>query len=81
MSAELESGNGHVPMTLSDLIAPEAVIPALKAKSKKLVLEDLAMRGAKLEKLPPCSSGSAWAPRALAGGLPSPIAVSPVCRG
>jgi nitrogen PTS system EIIA component len=38
-------------MTLSDLIAPEAVIPMLKAKSKKLVLEDLALRAAKLEKL------------------------------
>ncbi len=52
MTAELDNGNGPVPMTLSDLIAPQAVIPVLKAKSKKLVLEDLAMRAAKLEKVP-----------------------------
>jgi nitrogen PTS system EIIA component len=52
MSVKQDNGIGQAPMTLSDLIAPEAVIPALKAKSKKLVLEDLAVRAAKLEKLP-----------------------------
>jgi nitrogen PTS system EIIA component len=40
------------PMTLADLIAPAAVLPSLRAKSKKQVLEDLATRAAKLEKLP-----------------------------
>ena len=40
------------PMTLADLIAPKAVITALKAKSKKHVLEDLAAKAAKLENLP-----------------------------
>jgi nitrogen PTS system EIIA component len=49
--AEQDNKDGNVPMTLSDLIAPDAVIPALKAKSKKLVLEDLSHRAAKLEKL------------------------------
>lgn len=38
-----------VAMTLADLISAEAVIPSLKAKSKKHVLEELAARAAKLE--------------------------------
>jgi nitrogen PTS system EIIA component len=40
------------PMTLADLIAPAAVLPCLRAKSKKQVLEDLSARAAKLEALP-----------------------------
>jgi nitrogen PTS system EIIA component len=43
---------GNEPMTLADLIGPAAVIPTLKAKSKKQVLEDLAFRAAKLEGIP-----------------------------
>ncbi len=39
------------PMTLTDLITPEAVISSLKAKTKKQVIEDLAARAAKLEGL------------------------------
>jgi PTS system nitrogen regulatory IIA component len=35
-------------MELADLIAPEAVFPALKAKSKKQALQELAQRAAKL---------------------------------
>ena len=35
-------------MDLADLIAPEAVIPALKAKTKKQALQELAQRAAKL---------------------------------
>jgi nitrogen PTS system EIIA component len=35
-------------MDLADLIAPEAVFPALKAKTKKQVLQELAQRAAKL---------------------------------
>ncbi len=42
----------NVALTLADLIAPGAVIASLKAKSKKQVLEELAMRAAKLENLP-----------------------------
>ena len=41
-----------VVLTLADLIAPAAVIPSLKAKSKKHVLEELATRAAKIEHLP-----------------------------
>jgi PTS system nitrogen regulatory IIA component len=35
-------------MDLTDLIAPEAVFPALKAKTKKQALQELAQRAAKL---------------------------------
>ena len=35
-------------MDLADLIAPEAVYPALKAKTKKQALQELAQRAAKL---------------------------------
>jgi PTS system nitrogen regulatory IIA component len=35
-------------MDLTDLIAPEAVFPALKAKTKKQALEELAQRAARL---------------------------------
>jgi len=35
-------------MDLSDLIAPEAVFPALKAKTKKQALQELAQRAAKV---------------------------------
>ena len=35
-------------MDLADLIAPEAVFPALKAKTKKQALQELAQRAAKL---------------------------------
>jgi PTS system nitrogen regulatory IIA component len=38
-------------MELADLIAPEAVFPVLKAKSKKQVLQELAHRAAKLTRL------------------------------
>lgn len=51
MRADTETKNRTGAMMLTDLIAPEAIIPALKAKSKKQVLEDLAHRAAKLEKL------------------------------
>jgi nitrogen PTS system EIIA component len=40
------------PMTLTDLITPDAVVPFLKSKTKKQVLEDLAARAAKLQGLP-----------------------------
>ena len=41
-----------VVMTLADLISPEAVIASLKSKSKKHVLEELALRAGKLENVP-----------------------------
>lgn len=44
--------DNNVAMTLADLILPQAVIPSLKAKSKKHVLEELATRAAKLGHLP-----------------------------
>jgi nitrogen PTS system EIIA component len=40
------------PMTRTDLITPDAVVPFLKSKTKKQVLEDLAARAAKLQGLP-----------------------------
>ncbi|MFC7054329.1 PTS IIA-like nitrogen regulatory protein PtsN [Hansschlegelia quercus] len=39
-------------MPLSDLIAPNAVMPALKANSKKQVLQELAAKAAELTGLP-----------------------------
>jgi PTS system nitrogen regulatory IIA component len=51
MDEKSTSKDSTVPMTLADLIAREAVIPSLKAKSKKHVLEDMAARAAKLEDL------------------------------
>lgn len=51
MGTKSSSRETHGLMTLADLIAPESVIPALKAKNKKQVLEELAARAAKLEKL------------------------------
>jgi nitrogen PTS system EIIA component len=41
-----------VQMTLAELITRDAIIPSLKAKSKKHVLEDLAVRAGKLEDVP-----------------------------
>ena len=35
-------------MTITDLVAPEAIIPALKVTSKKQALQDLAARAAQL---------------------------------
>src|SRR5258707_3316062 len=35
-------------MTITDLVAPEAVLPALKVSSKKQALQDLAARAATL---------------------------------
>ena len=42
----------NVAMTLADLIPQVAVIPSLRSKTKKQALEELAVRAAKLEKLP-----------------------------
>ncbi len=42
----------NVAMTLADLISQSSVIPALRAKTKKQALEELAVRAGKLEKLP-----------------------------
>jgi len=39
-------------MNISDLLAPEAVIPALKAQGKKQLLQELASRAASLTGLP-----------------------------
>ena len=39
-------------MEISDLLAPEAVVPALKAQSKKQLLQELAERAAQLTGLP-----------------------------
>jgi PTS system nitrogen regulatory IIA component len=39
-------------MNISDLLAPDAVIPALKAQSKKQLLQELAVRAAAQTKLP-----------------------------
>jgi PTS system nitrogen regulatory IIA component len=39
-------------MNISDLLAPEAVIPALKAQTKKQLLQELAARAASQTKLP-----------------------------
>ncbi|HWC63488.1 MAG TPA: PTS IIA-like nitrogen regulatory protein PtsN [Rhizomicrobium sp.] len=39
-------------MNISDLLAPDAVIPALKAQTKKQLLQELAARAASLTKLP-----------------------------
>jgi PTS system nitrogen regulatory IIA component len=39
-------------MDLADLIAPEAVFPALKAKSKKQALQEVAQKAADLTRLP-----------------------------
>src|SRR6202023_1721129 len=36
------------PMTITDLVAPEAVLPALKVNSKKQALQELAVRAASL---------------------------------
>ena len=39
-------------MNISDLLAPDAVIPALKVQSKKLLLQELAARAALQTRLP-----------------------------
>jgi len=39
-------------MNISDLLAPDAVIPALKVQSKKLLLQELASRAALQTRLP-----------------------------
>jgi PTS system nitrogen regulatory IIA component len=39
-------------MLLGDLISPEAVVPSLKAKNKKQLLQDLSSRAARLTGLP-----------------------------
>jgi PTS system nitrogen regulatory IIA component len=39
-------------MNISDLLAPDAVIPALKVQSKKLLLQELAARAAQQTRLP-----------------------------
>jgi len=39
-------------MNISDLLAPEAVVPALKAQNKKQLLQELAARAAALTGLP-----------------------------
>ena len=39
-------------MNITDLLAPEAVIPALKVQSKKQLLQELASRAALLTRLP-----------------------------
>lgn len=52
MDKHRSSKDNSVPMTLADLIARDAVIASLKAKSKKHVLEDLAVRAGKLEDAP-----------------------------
>ena len=39
-------------MNISDLLAPGAVLPALKAQSKKQLLQELAARAASLTRLP-----------------------------
>src|SRR6201994_3108809 len=36
------------PMTITDLVAPEAILPALKVNSKKQALQELAARAATL---------------------------------
>ena len=43
-----ETDGPGTPMDLGDMIAPEAVIPSLKAKSKKQVLQDLAQKASAL---------------------------------
>lgn len=40
-------------MRLTDLIKPEAIVPSLKANSKKQVLQELAERGHRISGLPP----------------------------
>src|SRR5262249_59933738 len=35
-------------MLLTDLVAPNAIVPALKVNSKKLILQELAVRAAEL---------------------------------
>jgi len=52
VNADPSNRDANGPMTLSDLIAPDHVIPLLKGKSKKLVLEELAIRAGKLENVP-----------------------------
>ncbi len=79
--AEIDTENRTGTMMLTDLIAPDAIIPALKAKSKKLVLEDLAHRAAKLEKLQPRDLFEALLQRERLGstGVGRGIAI-PHCR-
>ena len=81
MGKEPITKDSSEPMTLADLIAPKAVIAALKAKSKKQVLEDLALKASKLEGVPAREIFEALLQRERLGstGVGSGIAI-PHCR-
>ena len=51
-NGERSESTRKVIMEISDLLAPEAVVPALKAQSKKQLLQELAERAARLTGLP-----------------------------
>jgi hypothetical protein len=65
-------------MDLADLIAPEAVYPSLKAKTKKQVLQELAQKAAALTRVDAREifdtllQREHWGPRASAAALPYP---------
>ncbi len=43
----------NIPMRLTDLIAHDAIIPSLRAGTKKLVLQELSEKAARISGLPP----------------------------
>ncbi len=42
----------NIPMRLTDLIAHDAIIPSLRAGTKKLVLQELSEKAARISGLP-----------------------------
>jgi len=71
-------------MTITDLVAPEAILPALKVNSKKQALQELAARaspkgkgpGIMLRQLAPVLRWSRSAPIRTQGVSPSPASCS-----
>jgi PTS system nitrogen regulatory IIA component len=53
LSAGVRKLELNIPMRLMDIIAPDAIIASLRAGTKKLVLQELGERAARISGLPP----------------------------
>ena len=53
LSSSVRKLEVSLPMRLTDLIAPDAIVPSLRAGTKKLVLQELSERAARISGLPP----------------------------
>lgn len=53
LSSSVRKLEVNIPMRLTDLIAPDAVVASLRAGTKKLVLQELSERAARISGLPP----------------------------